>query len=51
MRILKAFVLFSTLASDFIPLRMPTITAKMMISPAEQTAKETFEMRFRATDS
>ena len=43
---LNAFVLFSVLSSDLMPFRMPTITARIMISPAEHTAKETLEMRF-----
>ena len=51
MRTLNAFVLFSVLASDLRPLRMPTITARMIISPAEETAKETFDMRFLSIDS
>ena len=51
MRTLNALVLFSVLASDLIPLSIPTIIARMMISPAEQTAKEMFDMRLRAIDS
>ena len=43
---LNAFVLFSVLSSDLTPFRMPTITARTKISPAEHTAKETLEMRF-----
>ena len=43
---LNAFVLFSVLSSDLMPFRIPTITARIMISPAEHTAKETLEMRF-----
>ena len=43
---LNAFVLFSVLSSDLTPFRMPTITARIRISPAEHTAKETLEMRF-----
>ena len=51
MRTLKAFVLFCTLASDFTPLRMPTMTTKMRISPNEHTANDTLEIRFLAMDS
>ena len=51
MSALNAFVLFSVLASDLRPLRIPTMTARMMISPAEETANETFEMRFLSMDS
>lgn len=48
---LNAFVLFSVLSSDLRALRIPTMTARIKISPAEQTAKETLEMRFRWSDS
>lgn len=48
---LKAFVLFSTLASDLMPFKMPTMIAKMTISPTEQTANDMFDMRFLAMDS
>ena len=51
MSTLNAFVLFSVLASDLRPFRMPTITARMMISPAEQTAKDTLEILFLSSDS
>jgi hypothetical protein len=49
--ILKALVLFSTLASDFSALSIPTMTARITTSPTELTAKDTLEMRFRARDS
>lgn len=48
---LKALVLFSVLASDLRPFRIPTMIANTSISPAEHTAKETLEMRFRSIDS
>lgn len=51
MSALNAFVLFSVLASDFKPFRMPTMIARMIISPAEQTANETLDMRLRSIDS
>ena len=51
MSTLNAFVLFSVLSSDFRPFRIPTMIARMMISPAEQTANETLEIRFRSMDS
>lgn len=44
---LNAFVLLSVLCSECIPRSMPTITAKMINSPAEQIANETFEIRLR----
>lgn len=46
-RTLKAFVLFSVLRSDLRPLRIPTMTTRIRISPAELTAKDTFETRLR----
>ena len=51
MSTLNALVLFSVLSSERSPLRMPTMTARMRISPAEHTAKETLEIRFRWRDS
>ena len=51
MSTLNAFVLFSVLSSDLIAFSIPTMTTKMMISPAEQTAKETFDIRLRCSDS
>ncbi len=48
---LNAFVLFSTLLSDLIPFRIPTITARIRISPAEQTANDIFEILFLSIDS
>ena len=50
-RTLKAFVLFSTLESDFRPFKMPTIIAKMTISPREHTVKEMLEILFLSIDS
>jgi len=47
---LNALVLFSVLSSECKPFRMPTITARMMISPAEQTANDMFEIRFLARE-
>ena len=44
---LKAFVLFSTLFSECRPRSIPTITARMMISPAEQIANDMLDIRFR----
>lgn len=47
---LNAFVLFSVLSSDRKPLRIPTITASIIISPAEHTVNEIFDIRFRASE-
>jgi hypothetical protein len=44
---LNALVLFSVLASDLTPLRMPTMIARTTISPSEQMVKDMLEMRFR----
>lgn len=49
-RTLKAFVLFSVLSSDLRPLRIPTMIAKITISPAEQIAKDVFDMRLRESE-
>ena len=51
MSTLNALVLFSVLSSDLRPLRIPTMTARMMISPAEHTAKDTLDIRFLSSDS
>lgn len=48
---LKALVLFSVLSPDLRPFNMPTIIARTTISPAEQTANEILEIRFRIIDS
>jgi hypothetical protein len=48
---LKALVLFSVLSPDLRPFKIPIIIARTMISPAEQTANEILEMRFRIMDS
>jgi hypothetical protein len=48
---LNALVLFSTLSSDFKPLRIPTMIARMTISPAEQMAKDMFEIRLRESEA
>jgi len=48
---LKALVLFSVLSPDLRPFKIPIIIARIMISPAEQTANEILEMRFRIMDS
>ena len=50
-RTLNALVLFSVLSSDFRPFKMPTMTARMMISPAEQTANEMLDILFLSIDS
>ena len=47
MRMLKAFVLFSVLSSEWMALRMPTMMASTTISPTEQTVKDKLEMRLR----
>lgn len=49
-RTLKALVLFSVLASDFMPLRMPTMMTRMKISPREQIVNDMLEMRFRESE-
>ena len=51
MSTLTAFVLFSVLASDLRPFRIPTMTARMTISPAEHTANDTLDIRFLSSDS
>ena len=51
MRTLNALVLFSVLSSECRPFSMPTMMARMMISPAEQTANDTFEILFLSMDS
>ena len=51
MSTLNALVLFSVLSSELSPLRMPTMTARMRISPAEHTVNEMLEIRFRCRDS
>ena len=48
---LNAFVLFSTLVSDFTALRMPYMIARIKIWTAELVANEILEMRLRAKDS
>lgn len=48
---LKALVLFSVLSLDLSPFKMPTMIARMITSPAEQTAKDMFEIRLRARES
>ena len=48
---LNALVLLSALASAFSALRMPTMIARITISPAELMAKEILETRLRAKDS
>ena len=50
-RILKARVLFSVVSSLLTAFKMPTIIAKIIISPTEQTVKEMLEIRFRDNDS
>ena len=51
MRTLNALVLFSVLSSECRPFSMPTMMARMIISPAEQTANDTFEILFLSMDS
>jgi hypothetical protein len=48
---LKAFVLFSTLLSDFTTLRMPIMIARIKTSPTELMVNEILEMQLRAKDS
>ena len=48
---LNARVLFSTLSSACRALKIPTITTRMSISPAEQTVKEMLEILFLWRDS
>ena len=50
-RTLKALVLFSVLASLLMAFRIPTMIARMTISPAELTANEIFDIRFLWMDS
>lgn len=47
MTTLNAFVLFSVLASDFRAFKIPTITASMGISPADDTANAILQIRLR----
>jgi hypothetical protein len=44
-------VLFAALSPARSASTMPTMTARIAISPADETAKETFEIRLRASDS
>ena len=50
-RILKARVLFSVVSSLLTAFRMPTIIAKINISPIKETRAEMFKTRFRDNDS
>lgn len=50
-KVLNALVLFSVLWSDLTAFKIPTMTARIMISPSEQTANETFDIRLRCRDS
>ena len=51
MSALNAFVLFSVLSSALIPLRIPTMIARITISPTEDTVNEMLETLFLAKDS
>ena len=48
---LKARVFFSALSSALTPLRIPIMIARMTISPAEEMAKDTFDIRLRESES
>lgn len=48
---LNAFVLFSVLSSALIPSRIPTMIARIIISPTEETVNEMFETLFLDRDS
>ena len=49
-RTLNAFVLFSVLSSDRRPFKIPTMTARIRISPAEHTKKDMLDNLFRDSD-
>jgi len=49
-RTLNAFVLFSVLSSDRRPFKIPTMTARIRISPAEHTKKDMLDNRFRDSE-
>ena len=48
---LNAFVLFSVLASECTPFKIPTMIAKMTTSPTEAIVKDILETRLRSSDS
>lgn len=48
---LKALVFLDELSSDLRAFKIPTMTTRTRISPVEQTANATLEIRLRCNDS